>query len=115
MRRTIPMAVSLRPYAKSWLRATSQSQARPVTDDDTHFGIPVMCERRSWMFEYSDANLSSSFQSPGRISFAFVFQVNSEMPTGRGVRLCPCAKSSMTRPSAVAVNCLDMLPIPMMV
>jgi hypothetical protein len=62
-----------------------------------------------------DAVGSSSFHSPGRSVRMGVFQSKDLTSCGSGTVFRPCAKSSMSRPTAAAVNAFEVLPIVMSV
>jgi len=54
---------------------------------------------------------SISFQSLGRISATFVFQVRVDKPAGNGVVLRPCANSSITIPREAERKAFEQEPI----
>ena len=67
-----------------------------------YLGIPVTWLSASLMFAFLVVHSSSRTHSPGNRSASFVSKSNVVTPSGRGVTLRPCAKSSMRMPTALA-------------
>jgi hypothetical protein len=68
----------------------------------SHRERPETWERISMRLAFWLAQGSISCQSFGRMSATLVFQDKVDKPTGRGVVLRPCAKSSIRIPREVA-------------
>jgi hypothetical protein len=76
-------------------------------DQRFHRARPETWERISIKLAFSVAQGSISFQSSPRIWATLVVQDRVDKPTGRGVVLRPCAKSSITIPIEVARKALE--------
>ena len=85
----------------------STVDARSGGNKNPHLPTPDRCVRISIRLAFSLAQGSISFHSFGSISTTLVFQLRVDKPTGSGVVLRPCAKSSITIPREAERKAFD--------